>query len=206
MCMCLCVYAGGLVGCPGFTERFTTELQPLVPDNIALGVNAPPVSRNTNTQFCTCDTLHVVTRRMRSPRMAIVRRLCMLRPMCICVCMRVCVCVCVYTGPGCVCVGGHVKLRVPGSVSSDSHDTSAVRGNRRGRQQGAVRHAGAAPFSPLAVNVKKAAHACRSTLAMPGNAPSAESWQEGTWRHPGLHTDVAVQEQLRLHISTCCVA
>ncbi len=35
--------AGGLAACPGFTERFTRELQPWVPDEVALGVHAAPV-------------------------------------------------------------------------------------------------------------------------------------------------------------------
>lgn len=38
------VHAGGLAGCPGFAQRFESELRPQVPDDFALGVRAPPVS------------------------------------------------------------------------------------------------------------------------------------------------------------------
>jgi len=33
-----------MAGCPGFSERFSAELRPLVPDDYALGVHVPPVS------------------------------------------------------------------------------------------------------------------------------------------------------------------
>jgi len=35
------ILTGGVASCPGFTQRFTSELQPLVPDDYALGVHTP---------------------------------------------------------------------------------------------------------------------------------------------------------------------
>mmetsp|Transcript_22793 Transcript_22793/g.57969 ORF Transcript_22793/g.57969 Transcript_22793/m.57969 type:complete len:468 (-) Transcript_22793:233-1636(-) len=36
------ILTGGLAGCPGFSQRFTSELRPLVSDDYALGVQTPP--------------------------------------------------------------------------------------------------------------------------------------------------------------------